>query len=161
MSRDWRDVPRVAPISGYVAVWLQMQLATGSRVTQADVMVHTQWLREGGLEPLARQVESAWAQMDAAAEQYRERAGRQAVAPLRPVPVSDDGNAQAEIGSGRAVSEPQVEITTKEAAEMLGLSERRVGQFVAAGTLQGRKAGRAWLLPRSSVEMLRDARSAS
>lgn len=42
-------------------------------------------------------------------------------------------------------------VTVKEAAELLGLSARRVRQFIEEGRLPGQKIGRQWLLKRSDV----------
>lgn len=159
---DWRDVPRVAAIGPYPAQWLTQQLAVGARVTKADVRAHAQWLREIGREGLARQVESAWAQLEASAAQHREQAAVRVLRGERPGLVSVNGSGEAETGGASAECGVKADVTTKEAAEMLGLkSERRVGQMLAAGTLKGRKAGRSWLVDRASVESLRDARSAS
>lgn len=145
-------VPRFAVLTPYVARWLVYELDARG-FTGATVRAHAQTVRESLRRPdLAAQVEGGWAQLRAAAEPPT---------PSRPALVSDDGSAAAEAGTPGASSGAQAEITTKEAADMLGVSERRVGQLLAAGALDGRKAGRVWLLPRLAVLALRDVREAS
>ena len=153
-----QEVPRYAVLSPYVAQWLMQQMAAGATVTKALARSHALWLREIGQVHLAREVVVAWSQVEASAGQWRERA---AVQPRPPASgASVDGSAEAEIGEVGAGSGVLADVTTKEAAEMLGVSERRVGQMLAAGALTGRKVGRSWLVDRGSVETLRDARSA-
>lgn len=43
-------------------------------------------------------------------------------------------------------------ITPEEAADMLGVSRRRVRALLASGGLRGRQAGSYWLVARRSVE---------
>jgi excisionase family DNA binding protein len=53
------------------------------------------------------------------------------------------------------------EISTTEAAGMLGVSARRIRQLLAAGVLEGRLTGRTWHVSRPSVLMVRGVRSAA
>lgn len=49
-------------------------------------------------------------------------------------------------------------LTTKEAAEALGLTLRGVQDRIKAGTLRAERVGaRGWIIPRSEIERLRDA----
>jgi excisionase family DNA binding protein len=50
---------------------------------------------------------------------------------------------------------PTNRITTKEAAQILGISDRRVRQMILNGQLSAERFGRAMTLSRSDVEMLR------
>lgn len=43
-------------------------------------------------------------------------------------------------------------MTTKEAAEILGLAPESVARLVRVGTLKGERFGRAWMVYRSSVD---------
>jgi excisionase family DNA binding protein len=47
------------------------------------------------------------------------------------------------------------EISAREAASMIGVSDRRVRQLLAEGSLDGRRDGWSWLVDRSSVELYR------
>lgn len=62
--------------------------------------------------------------------------------------VAAPGNTATKIEEVAASWSPD-EITTAEAGELLGLTERRMRQLAACG--MGRKAGHAWLLDRSMV----------
>jgi hypothetical protein len=53
------------------------------------------------------------------------------------------------------------DISTGEAAAMLGVKPRRVRQLIDAAQLEGRLLGGRWLVSRQSVDMLREARRAS
>lgn len=153
---------RFSVASPYVARWLFMEL-TNRKFDGATVRSHAQWLREARRRPdLAGQVEMWWAQLQEAVLEHNEASRGEDACPRPALVVSDNGSAQAEIGEVGGESAVKAELTTKEAAEMLGLkSERRVLQLRAAGDLSGRKVGRSWLLDRVSVEALRDVRSAS
>ncbi len=50
------------------------------------------------------------------------------------------------------------EMTTKEAAEVLGISDRGVRAALDAGRLRGRRLGRCWLVARWSVDELSEER---
>ena len=46
-------------------------------------------------------------------------------------------------------------ITTEQAAESLGVSTRRVLQFITTGRLRARKIGRDWLIDPRNLDKLR------
>jgi excisionase family DNA binding protein len=50
------------------------------------------------------------------------------------------------------------DLTTRQAAELLGVSPRWVRQLLDSGVLTGRLVGRVWVVDRSSVEQERDLR---
>jgi excisionase family DNA binding protein len=52
------------------------------------------------------------------------------------------------------MDKPQ-QVTVREAAARLGLSERRITQLAEKGELAGKKPGKLWLLDRDSVERVR------
>jgi hypothetical protein len=56
---------------------------------------------------------------------------------------------------------PSSECSTARAAELLGLSRRRIQDLLLQGDLVGRRCGRVWLVSRRSVELLRSDRSAA
>jgi excisionase family DNA binding protein len=66
-------------------------------------------------------------------------------------PASADGSAETPLAE--IVQPFDREITTREAAALLGVTERRVRQLAAGG--MGRKAGSQWLLDRTAVEEYR------
>lgn len=158
------DAPRYAVLSPYVANWLMLEMATGATVTKALARNHALWLQASGFPQLAREMVVGWSQIEASAMQWREREavqprGQAGASAARPISVR--GSDRAEIDGGGGGSFMKADITTKEAAEMLGLkSERRVGQLLARGDLDGRKVGGSWRVSRASVKRLRDARIA-
>jgi len=111
---------------------------------------HELFLRSVGRGSLAAEVEFAVAQLKAAAAHHgQQHAGR---------PISASGSAQAQIGPEGASSLSTVEISTREAATMIGVTVRQVRYWLDSGALSGRKVGRDWLADRRSVEALRDVR---
>lgn len=55
--------------------------------------------------------------------------------------------------NGDRQRQPPLEITSAEAAALLGLSDQAIRQRIRRGLLPGRRAGaRLWLLPRPAVE---------
>lgn len=72
--------------------------------------------------------------------------------------ASVDGNAEVPPAE---TPPPSAVIATREAADMLRISERRVRQMLADGALTGRRAGRVWLVDRASVAILAATRSAA
>ncbi|MFD5508286.1 excisionase family DNA-binding protein [Streptomyces sp. NPDC127051] len=66
------------------------------------------------------------------------------------------------LASAKAGASSGLEITTSEAAVLLGVTESRVRQLAAAGTIRGRKASRdTWLLSASDVRTYRARRTRS
>jgi excisionase family DNA binding protein len=72
--------------------------------------------------------------------------------------ASVDGSKRPQ---GAEIAAPSEVITTREAADMLRISERRVRQLLAEGRLTGTHAGRVWLVDRASVKMLAAVRGAA
>jgi len=50
-------------------------------------------------------------------------------------------------------------LTTKEAAEILGVNRSRVRQLILAGRLKAEKFGRDWLINESDLDGVRDRKS--
>lgn len=50
-------------------------------------------------------------------------------------------------------------LTTEEAAQLLGYSLTYVQHMLRRGTLRGEKFGRTWIVPRSAVERMKAAQS--
>lgn len=131
-----------AAVSGFAA-WYLANVLTG-QLAQA-LERHTGQIDPGRLA----EVRETWALIkrmgdDYAAEQQR---------------ITADGSAA--MRSVEAAPRSAHEITTDQAAGMLGLTPRRVRQLLAAGLLDGRLAGRTWLVRRQSVLLYRDLRSAA
>ena len=61
------------------------------------------------------------------------------------------GNAATPVGQAEAASIRDDEIDTAEAAELLGLRERRVRDLAAAGVLGARRVGGSWRYSRAAV----------
>jgi excisionase family DNA binding protein len=151
-GEDWRDVPRMAVLPPYVAQLLLSRLERAGW-SGREFRSHAAFLRSSGRSDLADAVEDGHAQLLASAAQRRA---------ALPVPrISDDGNAETEIGADGAGSVVSEEMTAREAAEMLGVSARRVGQWLTAGALSGRKVGRLWVVERGSVVDLLEARGSA
>lgn len=75
---------------------------------------------------------------------------RQAACAYEAVLAPTSGSGSAETPLAEIVRRFGEEITTGQAAVLLGVSERRARQLAAGG--MGRKAGRTWLLDRAAVE---------
>lgn len=77
--------------------------------------------------------------------------------------MASRASADGSVSAGQTEMPPPSvhEISTDRAADMLGLTPRRVRQMLAAGLLEGRQVGRTWMVARGSVELHRDARSAA
>lgn len=129
-----------AHVSGFAA-WYIANVLSGplaATLKQHDGQIHPARLAE---------VRETWAlikQMgdDWAAEQPRTAAS---------------GNAATQLATTPAPSAH--EITTDQAADMLGLKPRRVRQLLQLGVLTGRKTGQVWLAERSSVVLHQQTRS--
>lgn len=90
------------------------------------------------------------AELDAARAAIRRAADAYERRPLTSVSGSPETH-----GAETTADSPH-EISTSEAAVILGITERRARQLAAGG--MGHKAGRAWLLDRSAVLAYRDER---
>jgi excisionase family DNA binding protein len=96
------------------------------------------------------------------------RDGRRAMAHIREasrqwqvlqLAACDSANAQGP--PAQAVSGSGTEVSTREAADMLGRTASRVRQLISEGALTGRRVGREWLVDRGSVETLVEVRRAA
>jgi excisionase family DNA binding protein len=67
--------------------------------------------------------------------------------------ASVDG--RSEVAPAETVAPSVYEVTTGEAAGILGVSPRRVVQLLHEGALSGRRVGRTWLVDRASVVLRR------
>jgi excisionase family DNA binding protein len=71
----------------------------------------------------------------------------------------DDESTKAASAKVTADSAVMDEITTRQAADRLGVTPQRVTQLIAAGALEARRPGRSWLVDRRSVDGLLSERS--
>lgn len=85
------------------------------------------------------------------------RAIRRAAQEYEQLPPAADGSAETEVPAVGALL-PH-EITTREAAVLLGLTERRVRQLAAGG--MGQRRGGRWVLDRSAVLAYAERRRAA
>lgn len=93
-----------------------------------------------------------------------EAAGRVWIANNQPVPevaVAAEGPAGSAVVECGGRRDPSTTVTTREAASLLGVSERRVRQLVSLGSLPARRArGGHWAIDRACLaeyERIRDA----
>lgn len=124
-----------ASVRGLAAAWLWRRVqaeATGAPAAVARVAG----------DRAGRELELALAELREAAVQWEER--------VTEGPVAVIGSSETVLGETRAQS-AVMEIGTSEAAAVLGVTTRRVGQLAQAGVLVGRKVGRQWMLSRASV----------
>lgn len=135
------DTPRFAVVSPYAAAWIERTLSHYG-VTSATIRAEAKWCRTAGQPAIAAELEGAWRQIRAAAQDHRDRLA---------APTSASGSAEA--------TEPQIgassgreQITTDQAAEMLGITARRVRQMIADDQLTGIRVGRSWTVERLQVE---------
>lgn len=122
-----------APVSGFPAVFLAALLrAHGAeylRRLEASMRLHPDYVA---------QVRQVWRAIDQAEEEWLTWC------------ASADGNTEVPVTEAGPSS---TWITTREAAEMLDVSERRVRQLLDEGRVSGVRAGRAWQVDRASVEL--------
>lgn len=154
---------RYAVVPSYGAAWLLERLRKGNSVTSSTVRSQALALRampERQYPAAARyaaELEGAWAQLVAAKDDHQLRT----LTPPLEVPISVGGNAEVALTEVQRGLHSSEEISTQEAASMLHITPRRVGQKIAAGELSGRKVGRSWAVDRSSVVALCGLRRAS
>jgi excisionase family DNA binding protein len=107
-------------------------------------------LARGGAHPEhLRAVRRAMAQIREAARQWQE------------LQLAACVSANAQGPPAQAVSGSGTEVSTREAADMLGRTASRVRQLISEGALTGRRVGREWLVDRGSVETLVEIRRAA
>ncbi len=143
---------RFAVVSPYVANLLLKQLPRSGwdsqRRRHAAMM-----LRSGGYPDLADQLEESFDQLKASAAEFLLDLSTTGAAPV----ASVDGSDETEMAAVGA-SSGHDEVTTQQAARVLGVSARRITQLVADGSLVGRKVGRSWLVDGGSVMSLDETR---
>lgn len=133
-----------APVSGFPAVFLAALLRSHGPAQLARLQAEVD---AGRMHPAyAQQVREACAAVDQAAREWQ--AWRTSV----------DGSAEPLVTEAAAPSE---EITTREAADMLRISDRRVRQLLADGRLAGEQTGREWRVSRASVALYSAVRDAA
>lgn len=145
--------PQFAVLTPFAAKYLLGRLAEGRPVTSAtirtDALFYRQARGQAGRD-LAAHLESAWLQLQASAADWTAEAA----------PISARGSAAAEVGGGGAESSVQADDTsTKEAAMVLGLTERRVRQLLDDGVLDGTKRDGRWRVTCQSVDAFATARA--
>lgn len=86
-----------------------------------------------------------------------EEAGRRLV---QQIPIAESGNSR-DFGSADSSSSKREHLTSSQAAEELGLGERRVRQLCDNGELEAERVGRSWLIRRHDLEDLKQRRSAA
>ena len=136
------STPTFAVIGPFAAAWM---LARASQGEPLDFDSGRRWAVGQGRVDLADQLEAARRQLVLAGACWRASQ------------ISDDGSGApvvTETGAGSVV----MEITTTEAAGLLGVGSRRVLQLRAGGALRGRAVGRSWLIDRGSVQELLSVR---
>lgn len=138
------DPPRFAVVSPYVAQWVLRHAGIGS----SEVRTTSAWLRSVGRSDLAAQLVDGRAQLEASAEQHRA-----AQVPLVPL----NGTARPVIARSGAESVME-EVTVLVAAELLGCSPGLVRRLCRSGQLSARQHGRPWLIQRTSVQDLIEAK---
>jgi len=130
-----------ACVRGGAAAWL-LSLAA----PEAEGMAAA--LRGTGRGDVARDVERAVLELRAVAEAWRDAE--------RDDP-SGPGSAELPAGGGVPGSAAGV-VDTPAAAAALDVSERRVRQLLAAGTLKGARVGGRWVVDRADLERVRARR---
>lgn len=147
----WAELP-VASVPAFASRWLLVQMRRGP-LTGAEVRAAAALWRSQGRPDLAAQLEVGWAQLKLAARAWD--------AAEEPGPAFAAETAGAKVAEPVAPSGGQDVIATKEAAEMLGVTQQWVGNLIREGTLAGRKVGSAWMVERASVDVALAARRAS
>jgi excisionase family DNA binding protein len=133
-----------APVAGFPAAFLAALLRTHGPEHLARLQAE---IDAGRVHPAyAREVRQAWAAIEHAADEWRTWR------------VSVDGNAEPLPAETPA---PSQVVSTREAAGMLRISERRVRQLLAEGRLAGEQRGREWQIDRASVALFNAGRGAA
>lgn len=139
--RPERRTGLVVPVSQQTAIVMLALLPD-----EAMIWRRTTQLPEPVREELLRTLDT----MRAAARMHREARAEDGTAETSPSP----GPALSEVGSSPAGSFRAGEdsVSAGEAAEMLGVSPRRIRQLLKLGLLTGHKLGHVWSVQRASVE---------
>ena len=146
-----RHTPRFAILTPYAALSM-LKLLHSAGIDSAEVRRQELFIRR--IDPgRADQFVQGWRQMQAAADDYRDRFSTGPVS----VPSAVDGSAPADDDIDDASSEPSY-VTTEEAARLLDCGSRRVRQLIESGQLPARKVGRTWLVDRGQAVALAEMR---
>jgi excisionase family DNA binding protein len=137
--------PRLAaPIAGFGAHWFAILLRAHGPEHLARLQAEVD---AGRLHPrYLADAQQAWAAVDQAADDWLTWR------------ASVGGSAEPRLAEAAAPSEV---ISTREAADMLRVTERRVRQLLAEGRLAGEQRGRVWLVERASVALYATVRDAA
>lgn len=136
--------PRIAAVPPECAAFLLATLRERG-VTSQTVAAAVQRRHASGAPLAAGAITAGWTQLQAAEGWYMARLAG----------ASAGGSAEvvaAEVPSGLEA----VEVTTVVAADMLGVTDRRVRQLIASGRLPARQVGRSWVIERDAVVALRE-----
>ena len=158
------SAPRFAVLGPHAATYVLDRLRRAG-VTSARVRGDVLWRRSNGFVAQAEELDAGWRQLVEAAKAHAaDQAGEVAGGGDVRVSVvaSGTGSDRAEVAAGAGVSEW---IGTREAAAILGVTDRRVRQHLGCGVVAGRQVSPrgSWSVERASVEslaMMRKAKSA-
>lgn len=140
---------RWASVSGAAASILMEEIRSHG-VTRQTIEARANKLRLASRPGLAASVIAGWNQLWDAAIEWRTEAASV---------IGSSEVASSELGSPSTVE--RVEVTTREAAEMLGRGQRWVIELINRGALSSRKVGRSHLIPMADVVAIRDQRPAA
>ncbi|WP_420898954.1 helix-turn-helix domain-containing protein [Janibacter melonis] len=151
MSGDQSVVPRrpllPATFRGVSAVWLRRRLAESVDLASAPADL----ARAANSEQAGRALAYSLAELDEACRQWEERVrARQSEA--------GSGAGTAEQPESGSLARSGHELTTTEAAALLGVSDGIVRRWCREGRVRARRSGGSWLIDSGSVGDLRDAR---
>lgn len=133
-----------AHVSGVTAQWINVRLTT------ADVDDTCRHFQTNGKPELALELRQSMASIRAAAALYIQR---------REEAASANGSPELPKGPGGEESN-QKYLSVTDGAGLLGLSDRRVRQILAAGKLRGVRRGRQWLITSEDLEDYRTGKTA-
>jgi excisionase family DNA binding protein len=132
--------PLGAHVRGFAA-WLLVLELERSLPARLDSLV-----AQGVAPALVGEARACWADLRQASEQWQEWR------------ASGGGNPEIVSAEMPPGLEQDDNISTREAAVMLGVGPRMVRVLLADGRLPGRRVGGRWLVSRKSVMVLREAR---
>ena len=154
------SAPRFAVLGPHAATYVLAHLGRAG-VTSARVRGDVLWRRSHGFVAQADELDAGWRQLVEAARAHAAEVAAGVDVPVSDV-VSGPGSERAEVVAGAGVSEW---IGTREAAAILGVTDRRVRQHLGMGVVAGRRSSPrgSWSVERASVEalaLIRKAQSA-
>jgi excisionase family DNA binding protein len=138
-----RVAPRMAVLSPFAARYILARAVESERARNVDEASHLAAARLSllGRPRLAREVREGYAQLRAAAADWRDE-------------TSDGGNAEVPRTGDVAHSKgpPESGMTTRQVAEVVGVGARQVTNLCRAGHLSASLVGGMWVIDRCSVE---------